>query len=133
VLGATDRLAHVARQAVGGDDTEADAGDDADTCWLSRLVEVVKGPKHLQFVADVEVMDSGIDASLSEGGRGMQEWSGGIEYQVHVGQRPLQCARIIQAQNPMRQAETFGKIADGWRAPTGKHGAVTAFESTLRD
>ena len=89
MLGATDRLAHVARQAVGGDDAEPDAGDNADAGLLGLLVEVVEGAEHLQFVADVEVVDSGVEASLSEGGRSMQEWSGGIEHQVHVGQSPL--------------------------------------------
>ena len=100
MLGATDCLAHVARQAVGGDDAEPDAGDDADAGLLGPLVEVVEGEEHLQLVADVEVVHSRVEASFGEWGRSMQERAGGIEDQVHVGQSRLQCGRIVQAQRP---------------------------------
>ena len=98
LVGAADRLAHVARQAVGGDDAEPDAGDDADAGLLGLLVEVVEGAEHLEFVADVEVVDAGVEAGFGERGCGVEEWSGGVEYQVHVGQRRLQRGRVIQGQ-----------------------------------
>ena len=133
MFGSADCFADVAGQAVGGDDAESDAGDNADARLLGLLVEIVEGPEHLEFVADVELVHSRLEAGLREWGCGVQEWAGGVEHQIDVGQCRLECGWIIQTQDPVGQAEALGQGGDGWCAPTGEHGAVTAFESTLRD
>ena len=102
LVGAPDRLAHVARQAIGGDDAEPDTGDDADANSLGLLVEVVEGAEYLQLVADVEVVDSCAQAGPGEWGGGVEERPGGVQHQVHIAQSRLQGDWIIQVQNPVR-------------------------------
>src|SRR5450755_1593562 len=90
LLRAAGRVADVTGQAVGGHDAEPGTGDDRDASLLSALVQVVEGGEHLQLVADVEVVRSGAQAGLGERGRGVQERAGGVQYQVHAGQRGAQ-------------------------------------------
>ena len=56
----------------------------------------------------------------------MQERAGGVEYQVHVGQRGVQSGRVVQGNGPMRQVEPPGQRGDGRPAPAREQGPVTA-------
>ena len=126
VLRAADCVADVTGQAVGGDDAEPGAGDDRDAGSLGALVQVVQGAEHLQLVADVEVVHSRAQAGFGERGRGVQERAGGVQDQVHAGQRGGQRGRVVQGQSPVRQVEALGQRGDGGRAAAGEQGPVTA-------
>jgi hypothetical protein len=130
---ATYRLTDVARHAIGSDDTEPDARHDADPGSTGTVVEPVKSAKDSQLVADVEVVHPDAEARFGQRAGRVEERSGGIEQQLHVGQRFLHCSCIVGVHNPVGQAETSGKCGDLWPVPAGHDGVVTAVNGVLRN
>ena len=126
-------VADVTGQAVGGDDAEPGTGDDRDSGCLGALVQVVEGAEHLQLVANVEVVHSCAQACFGERDGGVQERAGGIQDQVHAGQRSGQCGWVVQGQDPVGQVEALGQCGDGWRAAACEQGPVTALVCVLGD
>jgi hypothetical protein len=101
VLRCTYRFTDIARQAIGSDDTEADTRHDADPGSMSAVVQPVERSEHLELVADVEVVHPHAEARLGQRACRVEERSGGIEQQLHVGQRLLHCSCIVGVHNPV--------------------------------